>query len=210
MEGRFEDEVWIKKLGLGQYNANCYIVACPQTREGVIIDAPAEAERILAEAEGVKVASILITHAHFDHLGALAELKSALGARVATHPKEVLPQPPDFFLEEGDLVQVGTVSLKVIHTPGHTAGSICLLTGRHLFSGDTLFPGGPGKTQTPSHFLQIVENLEKKIFILPDDTLVYPGHGEGTVLAKEKGEFRQFRQRPSQPDLCGDVLWLAQ
>jgi len=101
------------------------------------------------------------------------------------------------------------VSLRVLHTPGHTPGSLCLLFGKHLFSGDTLFPGGPGKTGTPAAFEQIVNSITEKLFVLPDETLVYPGHGEDTILGKEKQAFAVFSSRPSNPGLCGDVLWLS-
>jgi len=97
----------------------------------------------------------------------------------------------------------------VLHTPGHTPGSLCLLSGKHLFSGDTLFPGGPGKTGNPAAFEQIINSITEKLFILPDETLVYPGHGEDTVLGKEKQEFAVFSSRPRTPGLCGDVLWLS-
>jgi len=99
--------------------------------------------------------------------------------------------------------------LKVLHTPGHTAGSLSFLTGKYLISGDTIFPGGPGKTGSPDMFRQIVNSITEKIFALPDDTQVYPGHGDATVLKKEKEEFTVFSSRPHSPDLCGDVLWLS-
>ncbi|MBA7640064.1 Hydroxyacylglutathione hydrolase [subsurface metagenome] len=130
---------------------------------------------------------------------------------MAVHPSEadVLPSPPDLTLADGDLVNFGTVSLRVLHTPGHSPGSLCLLLGKHLFSGDTLFPGGPGKTGTPAAFEQIVNSITEKLFVLPDETLVYPGHGEDTILGKEKQAFAVFASRPSNPGLCGDVLWLS-
>jgi len=101
------------------------------------------------------------------------------------------------------------VELTVIHTPGHTPGSLCFLTGKYLISGDTIFPGGPGKTDTPDDFKQIVKSISEKVFVLPDDVLVYPGHGDSTVLKKEKEEFAIFSSRPQAPDLCGHVSWLS-
>lgn len=108
-----------------------------------------------------------------------------------------------------DTIDVGRLKLKVLHTPGHTPGSVCFLLGKYLISGDTIFPGGPGKTTTPADFEQIVKSIETKIFVLPDDTEVYPGHGDSTVLGKEKKEFAIFASRPHTPGLCGDVLWLS-
>lgn len=207
----YDGEVRIRKLELKPYGTNCYVVSCPGTGEGVLIDAPAEAPRILAEAEGTEVKYILITHAHFDHLGALQEMKDKLGAPVASHPLEagMLPLPPDLHLNDGDTVRFGTVALKVMHTPGHSRGSICLLTGEHLFSGDTIFPGGPGKTATPADFDRIISSLTEKIFVLPDHTRIYPGHGLDTTLGKEKSEFAAFSSHPRRPGLCGDMLWLS-
>ena len=211
MSWHYDGEVRIKKLEIQPFGTNCYIVVCPQSGEGVIVDTPGEASRILAQAEDVRVRYIIITHTHLDHLGAFGEVRDKLKAPVAIHPleAEVLPSPPDLTLEDGDVVNFGTVSLRVLHTPGHTPGSLCLLFGKHLFSGDTLFPGGPGKTGTPAAFEQIVNSITEKLFVLPDETLVYPGHGEDAILGKEKQAFAVFSSRPSNPGLCGDVLWLS-
>ena len=117
--------------------------------------------------------------------------------------------PPDILLHDGDVVSFGNVHLKVLHTPGHTPGSLCFLTGRHLISGDTIFPGGPGKTGTPNAFKQIIESITSKIFMLHDETVIFPGHGDSTMLKKEKQEFDVFSSRSHDPNLCGDVLWLS-
>ncbi|MGB6339420.1 MAG: MBL fold metallo-hydrolase, partial [Candidatus Aminicenantaceae bacterium] len=103
----------------------------------------------------------------------------------------------------------GNINLEVLHTPGHTPGSLCFIYDRYLFSGDTLFPAGPGRTSTPAAFEQIVRSLKEKIFPLPENTLIYPGHGASTILKKEKEEFAVFSSRTHPPNLCGDVLWLS-
>jgi hydroxyacylglutathione hydrolase len=105
------------------------------------------------------------------------------------------------------MVTVGELALKIIHTPGHTPGSISFLTGLYLLSGDTLFPGGPGKTQSPELFQQILETLTNKIFTLPDDIAVHPGHGDSTTLGKERPAFEAFIAKGYDANLCGDVLW---
>ncbi len=206
-----DDNFQIDKLTVGAFDNNCYIITCPTTGESVVVDAPAEAAKILKGLEGTHPRFILITHTHMDHLGALSELKSKLGIPVAVHPLDArtLLLQPDTFLADGETVSFGKVKLKVLHTPGHTPGSLCFLTGKYLISGDTLFPGGPGKTGSPANLRQIIESIKEKIFCLPDDTQVHPGHGDSTVLKKEKEEFAVFSSRPHDPNLCGDVLWLS-
>ena len=211
MSWHYDGEIRIKKLAVQPFGTNCYIVACPRSGESIIVDTPGDASRILAEAKETTVRCIVITHTHFDHLGAFGEVRDKLKAPVAIHPLEAgaLPSPPDVMLEDGAVVNFGTQAARVLHTPGHTPGSVCLLIGKHLFSGDTLFPGGPGKTGTPAAFEQIVSSINERVIVLPDETLVYPGHGEDTVLSKEKQEYAIFSNRPRPSGLCGDVLWLS-
>jgi glyoxylase-like metal-dependent hydrolase (beta-lactamase superfamily II) len=201
----------INKLMVGAFDNNCYVITCQLTGESVVVDAPADAPRILEGVKGTHPRFMLITHTHMDHLGALSELKTSLGIPVAVHPLEAknLPSPPEILLTDDDTVSFGKIQLKVLHTPGHTPGSVCFITGKYLISGDTLFPGGPGKTRSPGDLQQIIESIEEKIFCLPEDTQIYPGHGNSTVLKKEKEEFNLFSSRPHDPNLCGDVLWLS-
>ena len=206
-----DNNLQIDKLSLGPYGTNCYILSCRQTGESVLVDAPAEAETILEHLKGLDPKYIIITHNHMDHLEAFSELKASLGVPVAVHPLDAgnLPSPPEVLLKDGDSLSFGKVDLKVLHTPGHTPGSICLLTGKYLISGDTIFPGGPGKTGSPADLKQIIESLTEKIFLLPEDTEIYPGHGDSTLLGKEKAEFDVFSAQAHDPSLCGDVLWLS-
>ena len=206
-----DDSVQIERLELGPFGTNAYIVVCQKTRDSVVIDTPAEPNIIMERLKGTNPRYILLTHNHMDHLLALAELHSRLKVPLAAHALDAgnLPSPPDMLLNDGDTVSVGNLSFEVLHTPGHTPGSLCFKVGRYLISGDTIFPGGPGKTGSPAAFQQVVKSITDKIFILPDDTPIYPGHGESTVLKKEKEAFAAFSSRPHDPNLCGDVLWLS-
>lgn len=206
-----DSDVRITRLGLGPFGTNAYIVVCLTTKDSILVDAPGGADEILKQLADTRPRYIVITHNHFDHIVALDELKAKLKIPLAVHPFDAirLSSRPDMELNDGDTIELGRLKLGVLHTPGHTPGSVCLLLGRYLISGDTIFPGGPGKTGTSADFRQIVKSLEAKIFVLPDDTEVYPGHGDATVLGKEKKEFAIFASKPHDPNLCGDVLWLS-
>ena len=206
-----ENNIQIERLETAPFGTNAYIIICRATGESVLIDAPGDAARIAGRLKKSNPKYILITHSHMDHTGALNELKSRLNVPIAAHLLDAnrLPSPPEILLNHGDIVTFGNVELKVVHTPGHTPGSLCFLTGKYLISGDTIFPAGPGKTNTPADFKRIVESLKEKIFVLPDDVQVYPGHGNPTVLKKEKDEFAIFSSRAHAPNLCGDILWLS-
>ena len=204
------DQIQIYRLELGPYSTNSYILTCRKTNESVVVDAPGDVDLVLAQLNKTRPQYILMTHDHLDHIGGLVELKSALDMPLAAHLADAsgLPLKPDLFLNDGDEISVGAIKLRVLSTPGHTPGSICFLTGNYLFAGDTLFPGGPGKTQTPNDFRQIVKSISEKLFGLPEDTEVYPGHGESTTIGREKKLFQLFSARPQDPNLCGDVVWV--
>jgi hydroxyacylglutathione hydrolase len=181
--------VEFKRLEVGFLENNCYILFCPRTGESVVIDPAAEAERILGETGTGKVRYILITHGHRDHIGALEEVRSRTRARVGIHEQDAraLRSPPDFFLLDGQTLTFGDLTLKVLHTPGHSPGAVCLLAGKILFSGDTIFPNGPGNTEIPrGDYGEILKSIHSKIFTLPEDTVIYPGHGLETVVGREK------------------------
>ena len=201
----------IERLPLGPFGTNAYILLCPETRESAIVDAPAEADKILERLKDTTPRYILLTHSHVDHIGAMAQLRQELKIPLAAHAADadVLSPPPEIMLEDGDTIDFGKIRMAVSHTPGHTPGGLCFITGSHLLSGDTLFPGGPGRTNTPADFARIVKSITEKIFTLDDNTQVYPGHGEPTILKKEKEEFATFSSHSHRPGLCGDVLWLS-
>jgi hydroxyacylglutathione hydrolase len=194
---------------VGTIVSNAYLLVCQQTGDSALVDTPGDAGRLLEQLKGTNPRHVLITHNHFDHLMAFAEVKSKLQVPVAAHPLDALPSPPDILLNDGDTVSFGNIELKVLHTPGHTPGSICFFTDKYLISGDTLFPGGPGKTGSPQALKQIIESITTKILVLPDDTRVFSGHGDPTVLKKEKEEIAVFKSRNHDPNLCGDIVWLT-
>ncbi|MBI2851453.1 MAG: MBL fold metallo-hydrolase [Chloroflexi bacterium] len=201
----------IERLVLGPYSTNAYIVVCLKTGTSVLIDTPAGSEMLLERLEGTKPKFILLTHNHPDHTGALAEVHSRLNVPLAVHTLDSrnLPVAPEIPLEDGNTLAVGECRLNVLHTPGHTPGSLCFKVGRNLLSGDTIFAGGPGRTRTPADLKQLLKSLTERIFVLPDDTLIFPGHGNSTVLKKEREEFAVFSSRPHGSNLCGDVVWLT-
>jgi glyoxylase-like metal-dependent hydrolase (beta-lactamase superfamily II) len=196
----------IKKIVVGPLACNCYIVGAESTRKGIIIDPGDEATRILNEAKdlGVEIESIVLTHGHKDHVGALKETKEAIDAKVIIHTDETdilkdqslarsfgLFYPdaplPDTLLKDGDAVDVGGIPLSVLHTPGHTPGGICLLGEGFVFSGDTLFNQGIGRCDFPGgDYEQLLNSIRTKLMTLPDTTVVYPGHGPDTIIGTER------------------------
>jgi hydroxyacylglutathione hydrolase len=205
------DEIRIEKMELGPYGTNTYILVCQKTGESLVVDAPGGASEIIQGLKGTHPRYLLLTHDHLDHTGVLDLLRSELKIPLATHSKNAsqLKRPPEILLEDGESLLLGQLNIEVLHTPGHTAGSLCFKIGKILIAGDTIFPGGPGKTNSPANFRQIISSITEKIFRLPDDTVLFPGHGPETTVAKAKEEYAIFTSRPHKTDLCGDVLWLS-
>lgn len=192
----------ITKLSVGQMDNNAYLLRCRRTDEQLLIDAANEPERLLDLVGASGLATVVTTHAHADHWQGLVQVAAVTGAATLAHPEDAdaLPVAPDRLVDDGDVITVGEVELRVVHTPGHTPGSICLVhedpEGHpHLFSGDTLFPGGVGKS-TPETFDRLIDGVEEKLFgHLPDETWVYPGHGADTTLGAERGQLPAWRAR---------------
>lgn len=202
-----EDPLIIESLTVGPIQANCYILGCEETQEAVVIDPGGEADRILMTLarSNLKLRYIINTHGHFDHVGANKRLKDVTGAPILIHRLDapMLDQlsasaaswglsaedspAPDRMLEEGDTVTFGTITLKVLHTPGHTQGGISLFTDGCVFVGDTLFAGSVGRTDFPGgNAATLKQNIQAKLFSLADDVIVYPGHMEPTTVGKER------------------------
>ncbi len=182
-----DETLKIRKICVGTLENNVYVVACARTGRAVVIDAAAEPDRIVAEVADVSPTAILTTHGHHDHVGAAAEVRSRLGVpfRINTADAALAGIQADEPIDDGDEVAVGELVLTAVHTPGHTPGSTCFTLAGHIFSGDTLFPGGPGATRGDG-FGQIIESISQRLFALPDDTIVHPGHGLATTIGTER------------------------
>jgi glyoxylase-like metal-dependent hydrolase (beta-lactamase superfamily II) len=200
---RTDGKVRIRKLSVGEMDNNVYVVSCTATGRALLVDAADRPERLreaLADVEPVAVAQ---THGHFDHVRAWEALADDPGLEVWGHPgdADMFPTSLDRELAHGEVLEVGEVRVEVLHVPGHTPGSLLSLVDGderpHLLSGDTLFPGGAGNTfGNPDHFQQIMDGLEREVFgRLPDETWVYPGHGDDTTLGEERPKLGEWRER---------------
>ncbi|MGH3872446.1 MAG: MBL fold metallo-hydrolase [Pseudonocardiaceae bacterium] len=201
------DALTITKISVGPMDNNAYLLVCRSTSEALLIDAANDAERLMDllghGPDRPDLRTIVTTHRHGDHWQALGAVAGATGAQTVAHPVDApaLPVPPDHLVEHGDTVAVGEVTLDVIHLRGHTSGSIALLHRNtdgtpHLFTGDSLFPGGPGKTWSAPDFTSLMDDLESRVFgRLPDQTWFYPGHGKDSTLGAERPHLAEWRAR---------------
>jgi glyoxylase-like metal-dependent hydrolase (beta-lactamase superfamily II) len=193
----------ITKVSVGPMDNNAYLLESASTGEQLLIDAANDAGTLLRLLGAGPLRTVVTTHRHGDHWQALAEVVKETGARPAAHPIDAdsLPVTVTDLLSDGDVVRVGDTPLEVIHLVGHTPGAIALLYREpggipHLFTGDSLFPGGPGRTTSPADFTSLITDLERKIFrTLPDETWVYPGHGDDTTLGAERPHLPEWRAR---------------
>ncbi len=195
----YEDgQVQITKVVVGPMVNNVFVVRCRETGASVLVDAADEPDVLLPLCEELGVGDVLTTHGHRDHIQAVPAVRAA-GHRVgvAQADAELLPAY-DFQIGDGDVVQVGDLRLHAVHTPGHTPGSTCFtIEGSPvLLSGDTLFPGGPGNTRrNPTHFATIIRSIQQRLFTLPDETIVMPGHGEDTTVGAERPHLQEWIDR---------------
>ncbi|MGE5508972.1 MAG: MBL fold metallo-hydrolase [Chitinophagales bacterium] len=181
----------VQAVSVGPLGTNCYLVTDRAAGETLVVDPGDEGAALLERIRALnsRVVAIVNTHGHWDHTGANAALRQATGAPLLIHEADAswLDSPPDRFLREGEELAVGSFRLKVIHTPGHTRGGLCLYTEGALFSGDTLFAESVGRTDLPGgSFVELVASIREKLFALPDETVVYPGHGPATSIGDEK------------------------
>ena len=195
----YEDtDVRIDKLVVGPFENNVFVLRCKGTGEAAIIDAANEHELLLEVSKATGVRRVLTTHGHWDHIQAVTAMRDAgIDVGIAADDADMLPAY-DFTIPDDDKIAVGDLQLRTIHTPGHTAGSTCFLLEGHpvLFSGDTLFPGGPGNTGLPGgNFDQIIQSIDRRLFKLPADLLVLPGHGLDTTIGDEQPHLPEWIER---------------
>jgi glyoxylase-like metal-dependent hydrolase (beta-lactamase superfamily II) len=195
----------ISKLAVSEMANNVYLLRSTATGEGLLIDAAAEPDAVLALIGDAPVRTVVTTHGHWDHHRALPEVVEATGASTVAGTADAadLPVPVQRTVEHGDTVTVGDQTLEVVHLRGHTPGSIALVwrgpadAGVHVFTGDCLFPGGVGNTQEdPARFTSLLDDVEERLFgALPDDAWVYPGHGKDTTIGAERPHLGEWRAR---------------
>ncbi|MFJ7586277.1 MBL fold metallo-hydrolase [Streptomyces sp. NPDC097617] len=197
-------DLMISKVAVGPMNNNAYLLRCRATDEQLLIDAAAEAGTLLSLIGDDGIASVVTTHQHGDHWGALAEVVGATGARTVAGAldAEGIPVATDVLVTDGDTITVGRVSLTARHLVGHTPGSIALVYDDphghpHVFTGDCLFPGGVGNTHDdPEAFASLIDDVQHKLFErLPDEAWVYPGHGNDTTIGAERPHLAEWRER---------------
>lgn len=201
----------LKTLEVGAFASNCYIAGSEKTREGMIIDPGADAPDILRTVKdnGLKIKLIALTHAHIDHITALREVQEKLAAPLAMHEKEYksmnamkkvadsfvsmmglkveMPSNPERLLQDGDIIEIGDLKFTVLHTPGHSPGGICLLGHGMVFTGDTLFNYGIGRTDFPGcSYKEEMDSIFNRLMVLPDETVVLPGHGPSSTIGRER------------------------
>jgi glyoxylase-like metal-dependent hydrolase (beta-lactamase superfamily II) len=193
-----DERLEIHKVVVGPMDNNVYVLRCRETGEAVLIDAANEHERLLDMCRRLGVREVLETHGHWDHIQAVPELRDAGYAVHVTAGDAAMLPAYDQLLDDASAVSVGRLRLRTIHTPGHTPGSMCFLVEGSpvLFSGDTLFPGGPGATKFPGgDFDAIIESIDRRLFTLPPDTLVLPGHGAETTIGAERPHLQEWIDR---------------
>ena len=199
-------DIVLEKIIVGPLSVNCYIMGCSKSKKMAVIDPGGDADKIWQKIQkiGYSFEYIINTHGHPDHTAGNKELKEKSLAKILSHPDDVAMMttrenlfssifdfdpspPPDQLITEGQVITLGDISLKVIHTPGHSPGGICLLSGNIIFTGDTLFADGIGRTDFPGgNYAQLISSIKNKLYTLDDQLRILPGHGEESTMGKEK------------------------
>jgi len=192
----------LTKVAVGPMDNNVYLVRCRFTGEQLLIDAAAQPDVLLELIGADGLALIVTTHAHHDHVGALIAVQQATGARTAAHPRDAdaLPLAPDLLVKDGAVLSLGAIQITALHLAGHTPGGLALIYDdpdghAHAFTGDSLFPGGVGRTTSPADFTSLLNDVERQLFSRPDETWVYPGHGADTTIGNERPQLQEWRSR---------------
>lgn len=222
MNSVFSGKYWSIQRFVSGFANNAFLITCARTNDSVIIDTPADPIELIKTASNTGVEAILITHGHRDHVEGFPSVSEQIKAPVGigTADQSSLPSNPPATLDvsTGQTISIGDIRLRSLATPDHTPGYTCFVLESpesnaaseiaHVFTGDTLFPGGPGRSSSSDALSQIIDSLKTQIFTLPKSTVVLPDHGEFTTIGESKREFDVFTSKPLDPGLHGDVTWV--
>jgi hydroxyacylglutathione hydrolase len=206
-----DKDISLYKFVSGPYSNNAYLIVCKHTNKSVIIDAPGDPNDLMSAAQTTKTEMLLITHNHWDHLLGYKEIISRFSLKTGIGAKDsngMTPDVPNFQICDDEILSVGKMDIKAIHTPGHTSGSTCFFINNILFTGDTLFPGGPGKTKSNEDFKAIVKSISTKLLLLKPSVVFYPGHGPQGTIKNARKDYSIFEQNCSSLEIHGDIEWI--
>jgi len=204
------DALRILKLGpLGPWSNNAFILIDKATNQSAIIDAVPEIDQVLAATQGTTLRMVLFTHSHPDHIASFDELRKTVDVPFYMHPDEPWADHSriDHAVRGGESIALGETTITAIHTPGHTPGSTCYYSAPYVIVGDTLFPGGPGRTADNDSLQTLIASVTERLYTLPDTSLMFNGHGDDCTVAQSKAEYAEYAAREHDAGLHGDVLW---
>ncbi len=219
MTSVYEGSLWSIQSFVSGFENNAYLLTCKRTGKSIVIDTPDQPHELIKAAGSTDVQAVLITHNHHDHLQGFDDVIKAVKAPVGIGSDDAHALPslaPGKLLDvsHGNMVSFGDITLRCIATPGHTPGSTCYMLPSelpgatpHVFTGDTLFPGGPGRSGSAQAFEQLVSGIETHLLTLPEETVILPGHGKGTTIKQSQLEFEVFSRNPRREGIHGEVTW---